>query len=316
MAVLQVLGLNKSYKGKKVIRDLSLELNKGEIMGLIGANGAGKTTIFKSILGLVKKDSGSIIVNQQQTREKSKAYLNTIGSIIEYPTFYESLTASQNLAITSKLYDELDLSKQDILNYLELVGLEGEGDSKVASFSLGMKQRLGLAQALIHQPSILLLDEPFNGLDPKGIKELRDFLSSLSGKGIAIIISSHSLEELNKIVDTVTIIHQGKLIFQGKKAEYLALGAEKNIWLLETDNKLLTEDILKALNISFKTKDEHFELSLPKERAEEVRNQLLSELLGQKVSILKISEQQNNFEDIFLNIQTTGEVDYDKVNKN
>lgn len=182
MALLQIFGLNKSYNKNKVIEDLSFELQSGEIMGLIGQNGSGKTTIFKTILGLVKKESGEIKINGKQIEGNSKGYLNTIGTIIEYPTFYESLTARQNLMLISSLYDEVNLSKEDFLNYLHLVGLDNSVDCKVSSFSLGMKQRLGLAQALIHQPTILLLDEPFNGLDPIGMKEFRDLLIELSKK--------------------------------------------------------------------------------------------------------------------------------------
>lgn len=251
MALLQIIGLNKSYNKKKVIEDLSFELQSGEIMGLIGQNGSGKTTIFKTILGLVKKESGEIKINGKLIEGKSKGYLNTIGTIIEYPTFYESLTARQNLMLISSLYDEVNLSKEDLLNYLHLVGLDNSVDCKVSSFSLGMKQRLGLAQALIHQPTILLLDEPFNGLDPIGMKEFRDLLIELSKKGVGIVISSHSLEELSKLVDTVTIINQGKVIFQGKKTEFLSLGSIKNVWLLKTDNIELTKSILNNLNIVF-----------------------------------------------------------------
>ena len=134
MALLQIIGLNKSYNKKKVIEDLSFELQSGEIMGLIGQNGSGKTTIFKTILGLVKKESGEIKINGKSIDGKSKGYLNSIGTIIEYPTFYESLTARQNLMLISSLYDEVNLSKEDLLNYLRLVGLEDSVDCKVSSF--------------------------------------------------------------------------------------------------------------------------------------------------------------------------------------
>lgn len=303
MALLQIIGLNKSYNKKKVIEDLSFELQSGEIMGLIGQNGSGKTTIFKTILGLVKKESGEIKING-----KSKDYLNSIGTIIEYPTFYESLTARQNLMLISSLYDEVNLSKEDLLNYLRLVGLEDSVDCKVSSFSLGMKQRLGLAQALIHQPTILLLDEPFNGLDPIGMKEFRDLLIELSKKGVGIVISSHSLEELSKLVDTVTIINQGKVIFQGKKTEFLSLGSIKNVWLLKTDNIELTKSILNNLNIVFSERIEQLELSLDIESMKEVKEKLLTELLRQDISIINFSEKQNNFEDIFIKMQRDMEV--------
>ena len=276
MALLQIIGLNKSYNKKKVIEDLSFELQSGEIMGLIGQNGSGKTTIFKTILGLVKKESGEIKINGKSIDGKSKDYLNSIGTIIEYPTFYESLTARQNLMLISSLYDEVNLSKEDLLNYLHLVGLDNSVDCKVSNFSLGMKQRLGLAQALIHQPTILLLDEPFNGLDPIGIKEFRDLLIELSKKGVGIVISSHSLEELSKLVDTVTIINQGK------KTEFLSLGSIKNVWLLKTDNLELTKSILNNLNIVFSERIEQLELSLDIESMKEVKEKLLTGYLHHK----------------------------------
>ena len=303
MALLQIFGLNKSYNKKKVIEDLSFELQSGEIMGLIGQNGSGKTTIFKTILGLVKKESGEIKINGKLIDGKSKGYLNTIGTIID-----ESLTARQNLMLISSLYDEVNLSKEDLLNYLHLVGLDNSVDCKVSNFSLGMKQRLGLAQALIHQPTILLLDEPFNGLDPIGMKEFRDLLIELSKKGVGIVISSHSLEELSKLVDTVTIINQGKVIFQGKKTEFLSLGSIKNVWLLKTDNIELTKSILNNLNIVFTERIEQLELSLDIESMKEVKEKLLTELLRQDISIINFSEKQNNFEDIFIKMQRDMEV--------
>nr|WP_253896449.1 ABC transporter ATP-binding protein [Streptococcus gallolyticus] len=153
MALLEIVNLNKSYKKKKVIVDLSFELQSGEIMGLIGQNGSGKTTIFKAILGLVKKDSGKIKINEVLIEGESKQYLNHIGSIIEYPMFYETLTARQNLQLIASLYD-ISLSQKEILESLRRVGLENSANSKVSNFSLGMKQRLGLAQALVHHPTI------------------------------------------------------------------------------------------------------------------------------------------------------------------
>ncbi|MCR8967724.1 ABC transporter ATP-binding protein [Streptococcus zalophi] len=311
MPLLEIIGLNKSYHKKRVVSDLSLELHSGEIMGLIGQNGSGKTTIFKAILGLVKKDSGLIKINGKSIEENSKKYLNTIGTIIEYPTFYESLTASQNLMLFSSLYDDINVSKADVLKYLHWVGLENDVNSKVSSFSLGMKQRLGLAQALIHKPTILLLDEPFNGLDPRGMKDFRELLSQLSQDGVGIIISSHSLEELNKLVDTVTIINQGQVIFQGQKSEFLSLGSRNNMWLLKTDNKEITRSILNQLAINFSEKDELFELSLSIEKTEDMKEKLLKNLLQQSVSIINFSQKQDNFEDIFLNMQTDTEVEYD-----
>lgn len=299
MALLEIVNLNKSYKKKKVIVDLSFELQSGEIMGLIGQNGSGKTTIFKAILGLVKKDSGKIKINEVLIEGESKQYLNHIGTIIEYPTFYETLTARQNLQLIASLYD-ISLSQKEILESLRRVGLENSANSKVSNFSLGMKQRLGLAQALVHHPTILLLDEPFNGLDPRGIKEFRELLIELSQRGVGIIISSHSLEELRKLVDTVTIINNGRVIFQGKKGEFLELGSIKDIWLLKTDKIKLTKSILTNLNIVFLETSEQFEIELTKD----LKEKLLTELIRKGVSIINFSKKEDNFEDIFLKMQT------------
>lgn len=307
MALLELERLNKAYKKNKVIKDLSFDLNKGEIMGLIGQNGSGKTTIFKTILGLVQKNSGQMRINGQLIDGKSKHYLNKIGAMIEYPTFYENLSASQNLRLISSLYEGNKVDEEDILEILRVVGLENNVDAKVSSFSLGMKQRLGLAQALLHRPSILLLDEPFNGLDPLGMKELRQLLMELATKGVGIIVSSHSLEELNKIVDSVTLIKQGKVLFQGSKSEFLAMGMVKNSWLLKTDQLEETQAILQSLAIPFTEKDGHLELVLDPDSMKDLKDKLLTKLLNQGVSIINFSEKQENFEDVFLKIQTAME---------
>ncbi|RLK63799.1 ABC transporter ATP-binding protein [Atopobacter sp. AH10] len=307
MALLELERLNKAYKKNKVIKDLSFDLNKGEIMGLIGQNGSGKTTIFKTILGLVQKNSGQMRINGHLIDGKSKHYLNKIGAMIEYPTFYENLTASQNLSLISSLYEGKKVGEEDILEILRVVGLENNVDAKVSSFSLGMKQRLGLAQALLHRPSILLLDEPFNGLDPLGMKELRQLLMELAAKGVGIIVSSHSLEELNKIVDSVTLIKQGKVLFQGSKSEFLAMGMVKNSWLLKTDQLEETQAILQSLAIPFTEKDGHLELVLDPAGMKDVKDKLLTKLLNQGISIINFSEKQENFEDVFLKIQTAME---------
>lgn len=314
MNLLEISGLNKSYGKKKVLTDVSMTLNQGEIMGLIGANGAGKTTILKTILGMVNKESGSIKINQQVVTKKDKSYLKAIGSIIEYPTFYEGLTAYQNLRLIANLY-ECPLTKEASWKALATVGLQDSADKQVSSFSLGMKQRLGLAQALVHRPSILLLDEPFNGLDPKGMKDFRQLFLGLAQKGVGIIVSSHSLEELNKLVATVTIIDKGQVVFQGKKADYLALGAKHSTWLLETDDPETTIQILKHLQIPYQWTGQQFELSIAASSEKALKNKLLASLLERQVAIVNISEHQENFEDIFLNLSKKMEVSDESFNK-
>ena len=204
--VLETRNLVKKYDGKAVVDNVNVHVKKGDIYGLIGKNGAGKTTLMRVILGLCGKDSGEIVLFGGENLCSARA---KIGSLIEEPGLYKNCTAYENLKRFSILYGA-DESK--IPELLELVGIPDTGSKKVKNFSLGMRQRLGIAIALLNDPEMLLLDEPINGLDPTGIKEMRELFSKLNDKGITLIISSHILEELSKLVNVYGIISDGKII--------------------------------------------------------------------------------------------------------
>lgn len=209
MNVISTNGLSKKYKEQLVVNNLNLNLKKGEIYGFLGNNGAGKTTTMKMLLGLAKPTSGSISIFGESLKNKNKL-LRRIGSNIEFPGFYGNLTAYENLKLFANLYG---ISKKEKINeLLEIGGLIRDKDKLVKKFSMGMKQRLGIIRTLINDPELLILDEPINGLDPNGIKEIREFLISLrSEKELTIMISSHILSEIEQMADTIGILHQGIL---------------------------------------------------------------------------------------------------------
>ena len=217
-SVIQVNQLSKTFKGVQTVSNVNMNIRKGEIYGFLGPNGAGKTTIMKMILNLIKPSSGKITVLNQQVKSESYQYLKNIGSIIEYPVFYDRLTAKKNLEMHCA-YNGIN-DYQFVKEALEIAGLGGVGNKKIHEFSLGMKQRLGIARTIVTKPEILILDEPINGLDPIGIKDVRELLLSLKEKyGMTILISSHIVSEIESIADTIGIINHGKLLKEVKMDE-------------------------------------------------------------------------------------------------
>ena len=209
--VMETQNLTKKYQNVTVVDRVNLHIPKGKIYGLLGRNGAGKTTIMKMMLQLVSPTDGKIIMFGKDYREQVKDTYQKIGSIIETPGFYTNLTGQENLEILARL--RRNVSKESVLHALEIVGLDKEKKKQFSDYSLGMKQRLGIAAAIMHQPQLLILDEPINGLDPIGISEIRQFLYELSRtKGTTILISSHVLNEIEQIADMIGVINQGKLV--------------------------------------------------------------------------------------------------------
>ena len=209
--IIETKKLTKRYKQVAAVDNVNLNVKKGEIYGLLGRNGAGKTTILKMILGFTNADEGEVLVFGKPMRGNEKELLHRIGAIIETPGFYPNLTATENLKIIARIRG--GLKDSDIEESLNRVGLPFKDRKLYAEYSLGMKQRLGIAAAIMHDPELLILDEPINGLDPIGIAEMRSFIKELvhtSGK--TVILSSHILSEIELIADTVGIIHQGKLL--------------------------------------------------------------------------------------------------------
>ena len=209
--VLETKALTRKYKQQTAVDALNIHVPKGCIYGLLGRNGAGKTTTLRMIMGLVKPTVGDIEVFGQNIQENAEQIYPRVGSIIETPGFYENLTAPENLAILARLRG---IHRRDAISYaLSRVGLDHEPEKLVAQYSLGMKQRLGIAAAIMHEPELLILDEPTNGLDPIGIQEMRNFLLDLcEEKQVTIIISSHILSEIEQVADLIGVIHKGKLL--------------------------------------------------------------------------------------------------------
>jgi len=200
--------LCKEFDGKSVLNHLEIRVDQGEIYGILGTNGAGKTTLLKLIAGLMEPTEGGAYVLGENSWEQRNKVLSNIGSLIEVPYFYEHLSASQNLS----LHLEYMGVSADIGKVLRDVGLSDTGNKPVSKFSLGMRQRLGIARSIIHRPKILLLDEPINGLDPVAIREMRELFILLKNKGMTILLSSHNLSEIEQTVERVLVIANGTLI--------------------------------------------------------------------------------------------------------
>ncbi len=209
--VLSVQGVTKRIKNRNIVDKLSFEIHKGEIVGLLGPNGAGKTTTIRMIVGLIGMTEGDVIVKGKSVRKDFAGAIAHVGGIIENPEFYPYMTGYDNLKQYQRMTE--GITEERIRTVTKLVGLEDAMRKKVKAYSLGMRQRLGIAQALLHEPSILILDEPTNGLDPAGIREMRDYLKRIaSEEGISVLVSSHLLSEMELMCSRVVVIQEGKLV--------------------------------------------------------------------------------------------------------
>lgn len=240
--IVETKDLTKKFSNKIAVNKINMHIKKGDIYGFIGKNGAGKTTAMKMILGLLNPTDGEILINNSKELDKER---RKIGSLIENPGLYKGCTAYENLKRFSIIYGGNDSEIKDIL---ELVGLADTGKKKAGKFSLGMKQRLGIAIALLGNPELLVLDEPINGLDPAGIKEIRDLLVKLNKeRGVTILISSHILDELAKITTTYGIINDGSLI-EEVSSEELEENCKRNLMIKVNDVEKATK-ILESNNL-------------------------------------------------------------------
>lgn len=209
--ILKTYNLTKQFKNFCAVQDLNMNIKRGEIYGFLGENGAGKTTTIRMIMGLVKSTRGEIEIFGQKYSEKNRDLLKRIGSMIEYPGFYPNLTAGENLEIHRRMMGVQD--KESVINALKITGIEDVKNKKVKEFSLGMKQRLGISRAILHHPEFLILDEPTNGLDPRGIKEIRELILDLNkSQGITFLISTHILSEVQQIATKIGIINKGIML--------------------------------------------------------------------------------------------------------
>ena len=227
--VLEIKNLCKSYCKRKIINDLNMTVFKGDVYGFLGANGEGKTTTIRMITSLIRSDSGEILINEKSVIKNRDQAIKNIGAMVESPKFYENLSGYENLKLMAKLID--GTSDKDIDKLLELVGLKDRGKDKFASYSMGMKQRLGIANALLGNPDLIILDEPTNGLDPYGMRDINELIVSLAKtSNKTFIISSHLLHEMEGICNRVGILHDGKLCIE---CDVKKLVSENNVSNLE-----------------------------------------------------------------------------------
>lgn len=296
--IIETKNLNKEFESFRAVRDLSLQVRKGRIYGFLGPNGAGKSTTIRMILGLMKPTSGEINIFGKDLRKNKMEILRKTGAIVESPSYYGNLTAYENLQVTAKL---LDLDDKSIDEALGIVKLTKFKDRQAKKFSLGMKQRLGIAQALISKPELLILDEPTNGLDPSGIHEIRELIKSLPKiSNITVIISSHILSEIELMADDIGIINKGELLFQGTLEELHS--RSKGEICIGSQN--LEETIKTLNNYGYRTKVENNNIFIkPKEiGADELLKQLI--LKGNK--IFKFVEVEKSLEQIFMDVTEGG----------
>ena len=236
--IIETKQLSKNFSGEVAVNQLSIQVRKNEIYGFLGPNGAGKSTAMKMLLGLLQPTHGSIRLFDKNFDSNQIALLSSVGSLIEEPSYYANLTGYENLEIIQRL---LKLPKENIDKVLKIVKLYEQKDKLVKNYSLGMKQRLGIALAIIKFPKLLILDEPTNGLDPAGIQEIRELIKSLPQKyDMTVIISSHILSEIEQMATTVGIINKGKLLFEGQLTEL----EEDEKYLFETSDDALAEQLL------------------------------------------------------------------------
>lgn len=221
--IIEAENLSKSFKEFKAVQDLSFSVQQGDVYGFLGQNGAGKSTTMRMLLGLIKPSHGRVLIKGQEFTSNNRKLLKHIGAIVEKPDMYDYLSGWDNLRIFAKL-SNAGVDTKRMHEVIELVGLTGREKDKVKAYSQGMKQRLGIALALVHQPELLILDEPTNGLDPQGIAEVRQLIVRLSKEhGKTILLSSHLLYEVEQMANRMIIIHKGKKVVEGNVAELLNL---------------------------------------------------------------------------------------------
>ena len=289
--ILKCENLHKSFRKKEILKGVSLEVDSGDILGFIGPNGAGKTTTIKLILGLQKIGSGNVLINGYDVQKDFEKAIAKVGAIIENPDLYMYLSGYDNLKLIANLYPNVDEGR--IKEVIKLIGLENRINDKVSKYSLGMRQRLGVAQAILHKPNLLILDEPTNGLDPEGIKDLRNLLIKLSKEeNMGILISSHNLAELESFCNKVCIIKNG-VIVETSDLETVKKEASEGNYIIEVDNakqaRMVIGDMANAED------NNHIQIHADRENIPFI----VKKLVLQDIKIYSIKEDVMSLEDAF-----------------
>lgn len=293
--IVETKNLTKRFGKETAVERLDMKIPKGEVYGFLGPNGAGKTTTIRMLLGLMRPTSGSIQLFHKDLKQNRKAILAKVGSLVENPSYYPHLTAYENLEALRKI---VGVSKARIREVLDIVRLTAAANKKVKGFSLGMKQRLGIAAALLNEPQLLILDEPTNGLDPSGIIEIRNLIKRLPEEtGMSILISSHLLSEIDQMATTVGIVSKGKMIFQDS-IEAMRELANQTI-SLKVSNHEQAWRILMASGMQVEQRGDNIRLN---ESADERVAEAVRLLVEKGQSIYRVEEEKRSLEEIFLHM--------------
>ena len=292
--LLEIRHLEKSFGSFKAVKDISLHVNKGDIYGFLGPNGAGKSTTLRMVLGLIKPNKGEILISNKSIEGNDRKFLNNIGALIEKPDFYKNLSALDNLKILYKM-SQLK-NKNRISEVLNEVNLWDKRNQKVGGYSQGMKQRLGIAQTLLHQPSLIILDEPSNGLDPQGQAAMRNLILRINkDMGITIIISSHILSEIEKIANRMVVINKGQKILEGNVKELMAKELLKVNFKTESVEDL--KDLLSNKKIDFEVRNNNIIALINEENIPLV----IEDIVKNNISIQEV-RQMRTLEELFLGL--------------
>ena len=296
MNIIETHDLCKQYGNALRVAHLDLDVPEGSVYGFLGPNGAGKSTTLKMILGLVRPTAGDIrVLGKKMDGGSRLAVLRQVGSLIESPSYYGHLTGEENLRIVQTLRG---VPEKNIREVLQIVRLDGQRGKRVAHYSLGMKQRLGLAAALLGYPKLLILDEPTNGLDPAGIQEMRELICSLPERfGMTVVVSSHLLSEIDQMADHVAIIREGELVFQDT-LEALH-GRSRHHLALRTTNNAVARAVLQEKSVPCQEEEGYLILPI---LSDEMAAQLTRLLAQRHLGVIRLEERQKSLEDIFLEL--------------
>ncbi|MEK5390633.1 ABC transporter ATP-binding protein [Margalitia sp. FSL K6-0131] len=296
----ELKNVTKVIKGKKIIDNLSFTINEGEVFGFLGPNGAGKTTTIRMIVGLMGITSGEILICGNSITKNHDKALRNVGGIVENPEMYKFLTGYQNLMQYARMIK--GITKEKIDEVVQLVGLTDRIHDKVKTYSLGMRQRLGLAQSLLHDPKVMILDEPTNGLDPAGIREIRDHLRILSKeRGMAVIVSSHLLSEMEMMCDRIAIIQKGKLIDVQQVHDFVNDDVHKYFIELDVTN---INSVQNLANLSFVQQENGIEIEVEKDQIPDI----IKQLVESGVRIYEVKAVSKSLEERFLEVTGKEEV--------
>ena len=305
--VLEIKNLTKTYGKRKVIDNISLEIQEGEIFGFLGPNGSGKTTTIKMILRLIEKDSGEIKIKGYDNKKEFEKAMEYIGAIVENPDMYNYMSGKDNLKLHARLRN---IDEKRIDEILELVGLKDRAKEKVKKYSLGMKQRLGLALTLLHKPRVLILDEPTNGLDPAGIKQLRNILKEIAHKnGVAVFVSSHILSEMQLMCDKIAVIDNGKIV---KTENITHMEQPEDNETIDEIIEIKVKDVPKAIEIlkqKFKLQPQLVEGNINITISNEKIPKVVKELAINDVEIHSVTPKEQSLEDLFFDATKGGNKD-------